>query len=465
MAIWLFYSETCPGFLFSKNNFIKKRRLLYKSESFSIVYKRLRIKAHLMNTPNEQLSVIILKKEHGEALSAEEELLYQQWKETFPQEMNWDQLEPVLKSYFQLEQEKERVLPGIMDLFRQKIAAAQVDMPVAQVDPPMAQKKRRINGLVLLAGAAILVAMLYSAWYLWLRPLHKSPTVQRKETPIRRTDTIRPDMQAITLTLAHGKQIVLGKQDQTIGQQGRCEVMYKNGMLIYEPLQNRGESSADSFNTIQVPAGLQCAVKMPDGSVALLNAQASLKIPLYKDSSVRRVDMTGEITFTVQEDLQVPFIVHTRGIEVKATGTVFTVVSYEEEAFRRVILHHGGIIISNGKLIQPVLQPQVWQANQHQVQMVTSNREKVADLIATIDARKRGVFYFKAATLAEIVPELEHWYNMKLENRETLSFSHLFHIPSISRSLPLEELAKKLEGTKTLKISVKDHTFHITLLQ
>lgn len=72
-------------------------------------------------------------------------------------------------------------------------------------------------------------------------------------------------------------------------------------------------------------------VPLPDGSVADLNTQSSVRVTMAK--SVRRVRLTqGEAWFHVETDPARPFVVEAGLVRVRAVGTAFSVRKYEHGA-------------------------------------------------------------------------------------------------------------------------------------
>jgi transmembrane sensor len=72
-------------------------------------------------------------------------------------------------------------------------------------------------------------------------------------------------------------------------------------------------------------------VPLPDGSMADLNTQSSVRVAMAKET--RRVRLTqGEAWFHVEHDPSRPFIVESGPVRVRAVGTAFSVRKYEHGA-------------------------------------------------------------------------------------------------------------------------------------
>lgn len=61
----------------------------------------------------------------------------------------------------------------------------------------------------------------------------------------------------------------------------------------------------------------------------------------------RDVSLEGEAYFSVAKNKELPFVVHTRDFDVKATGTVFNVQAYPETNDFEAALFEGGVDVSS----------------------------------------------------------------------------------------------------------------------
>ncbi len=97
--------------------------------------------------------------------------------------------------------------------------------------------------------------------------------------------------------------------------------------------ENRAISAKPVYNEVSAAFGTRSMLTLDDGSRVWLNSGSKLKYP--KDFSGRRreVFLTGEAYFEVESDVSRPFIVRTKRLNVRATGTRFNVnVSSIEKA-------------------------------------------------------------------------------------------------------------------------------------
>ncbi len=80
-----------------------------------------------------------------------------------------------------------------------------------------------------------------------------------------------------------------------------------------------------------IPKAEMQTLTLPDGTVAMLNANSTLIYPNEFTGEQRCVYLTGEADFKVKPDPEHPFIVKTADFQVTALGTEFNVAAYSEE--------------------------------------------------------------------------------------------------------------------------------------
>ncbi|NJK96629.1 MAG: FecR domain-containing protein, partial [Bacteroidales bacterium] len=98
-------------------------------------------------------------------------------------------------------------------------------------------------------------------------------------------------------------------------------------VLKPQPFQNAGTT----YYEIKAPLGAKTEITMPDGSKVLLNAGSKLKYNAGFNINNRELSLDGEAFFNVHKNKNLPFIVKTSYIDIKAVGTAFNVKAYNDE--------------------------------------------------------------------------------------------------------------------------------------
>ncbi len=173
------------------------------------------------------------------------------------------------------------------------------------------------------------------------------------------------------------------------------------------PIHVTGNSVTDTL-TVEVPAGQELQIVLPDSTRVWLWANSKLKYPENFTSSTRTVELTGEAFFDVATDSLCPFIVQTQYFITRVYGTEFVVRAYNPStAF--ILLVDGLVSVDVPELdasaeLQPGQAASV-QAGDLQLQAVdTYPWEQWRD----------GFFYFDEESLFKILLEIGRWYNITI---------------------------------------------------
>jgi ferric-dicitrate binding protein FerR (iron transport regulator) len=285
------------------------------------------------------------------------------------------------------------------------------------------------------AAAAVLLAL---AAYGWLQYHAVPPSSTAVVTP--KVD-VAPGKAGAILTLEDGRQVVLDSMGGgVVASQNGTQVVLKNGQLVYDAaVDNNGEVA---YNTMSTPKGRQFSLVLPDGSRVWLNAASSLRYPVVFTGKNRMVEVKGEAYFEVAAS-SMPFRVKVNNeTEVQVLGTHFNINSYEDETNISTTLLEGAVrVVNNEKsaLLKPGQQALV--PGKYQAGGKIGIVEK-ADL-GKVMAWKNGVFNFQDAKLAQVMRQLERWYDIEVVYEGTVP--ELEFIGKMGRDLPLSAVLKGLE--------------------
>jgi ferric-dicitrate binding protein FerR (iron transport regulator) len=170
-----------------------------------------------------------------------------------------------------------------------------------------------------------------------------------------------------------------------------------------------------------VPAGQRAEITLPDGTKAWLNAGSRLSYPSFFDKE-RKVFLSGEGFFDVAENKEIPFIVSTHSIEIKALGTEFNVFCYPESGYTGVYLQQGSVKVyfPSSETSGVVLSPE-----QYLVQ--EGKQLKYSRMDSDELLWREGIYSFKKQKLGNIIEKLELYYDVKIivKDREILNYEYV----------------------------------------
>ncbi|MDP2112655.1 MAG: DUF4974 domain-containing protein [Bacteroidota bacterium] len=216
---------------------------------------------------------------------------------------------------------------------------------------------------------------------------------------------------------------------------------------LTQQYSNLLENKHDQKITVIAPIGARIAVDLPDGSKAWLNSGSEISYPVIFNTSERRVSLTGEAYFKVQNG-ETPFFVSNLGPEIKVYGTEFNVNSYTDEDFVTVALAEGKISLDlKGK--EEFLTPgevSVFDRTKNSIAIEKSD-------VFVHSSWREGKYIFRDTPLSSILRILQrqHNVNIQLLNPELGNYRYNATINNES----LEQILQMLSLTAPLKYDYK----------
>lgn len=277
--------------------------------------------------------------------------------------------------------------------------------------------------------AAAIVFLLGTSLYFWNQP--KSVITAAK------SNKIEPGKKGAILTLANGEEVVLDTLGNgLISTQNGAKVLLQNGQLAYDPT---GDASSEIiYNTITTPNGREFQVRLPDGTLVWLNAASSLRYPTVFTGKERKVEITGEAYFEVAANAEMPFRVNANHkTDIEVLGTHFNVNAYDNESSVNTTLLEGAVRVQ-AVVLKPGQQAQV--ADGDEVKVVNDVN------LETVMAWKNGLFNFQDKSLAEVMRQLERWYDLKVVYEKGIP--DIRFGGEMSRDMDLPGLLRSLEASK-----------------
>ena len=233
-------------------------------------------------------------------------------------------------------------------------------------------------------------------------------------------------------------QLILGNGKNVQIAEKESEIVYQpNGKIVINKKDTVGADPAtekQNVNQLIVPFGKNASVKLPDGSVAYLNAGSRLIYPSVFDTQKREVLLIGEGFFEITHKNEVPFVVRTNEIEVEVMGTEFNVTAYPSDNIIETVLVSGKVKVrkSGFHLINSeyILEPN---------QRAAYNRLEAETKITSVDVMNyvswhNGYLNFDTSDLNRIIKKLERYYDVRI-----ILADPVLGIKTISGKLKLEE--------------------------
>lgn len=274
-------------------------------------------------------------------------------------------------------------------------------------------------------------------------------------------NTIHPAKNAATLKLADGKVISLNESKTGIVID-IAALTYDDGTAVVlnsaaeKQLQSEADEKAGNL-TVSTPTGRQYQLILPDGSKVWLNASSALTFPtVFSAKGNRIITLIGEAYFEVAKDKSRPFIVKTNTQEVKVLGTHFNINSNHSTV--RTTLLEGSIAVSplgyvNGQEGLALSSAAVLLKPGEQAVQKSGKIEVISVDTEQAVSWKDGWFYFKSASLSEVLNEAAKWYDLRITyksdvpaDRFTGKVPRTASLGMFIKVLQLSDVKFKLEG-------------------
>jgi len=157
----------------------------------------------------------------------------------------------------------------------------------------------------------------------------------------------------------------------------------------------------------------KATITLPDGSLAYLNTNTSLRFPRKFESGHRLVELDGEAFFEVVSDKAAVFEVQSQGVRTKVLGTRFNVKAHRKSAVKVAVQQGSVAVYQQGmeKETRVNLQPN---------QMATVFPDRGEIRVEEVDpegflAWKAQSVSFDLATFDEVIHRLAAIYNYSID--------------------------------------------------
>lgn len=169
------------------------------------------------------------------------------------------------------------------------------------------------------------------------------------------------------------------------------------------------------------------SVRLPDGTLVMLNASSRLTYPENFSENKREVSLSGQAFFNVISDPKRPFIVKTKKMNVTALGTAFEVFSFDEDKSAETILLSGCIKVA----------PRNKEGTEERDYILTPNKRLsyIEGHTVRVDSVNASMYSawrtgqslcFKNEKLSMILPRIEKWYGQKVKCAPKLADHYRF---------------------------------------
>ena len=247
-----------------------------------------------------------------------------------------------------------------------------------------------------------------------------------------------PYTQNITITTESGEQQILGvKQSDSL--------LIAKGIEVDNKSINYRNTEKEEKQTLNIPRGQDFKITLSDGTEIWLNAESTLTYPSKFNGTERVVELVGEGYFKVAKDKEHPFIVHANTLSTRVSGTEFNMRAYHDNTPH--------VTLVEGKVhVKTMEQDQEIELSPGEDASMDSNGWLIVQNVDTYSyvQWKNGYFYFDDAPLEDVIHELERWYNVRFEVKDSSILPLRIHYVANRR----EDITKAIENLNTLGLCI-----------
>lgn len=198
----------------------------------------------------------------------------------------------------------------------------------------------------------------------------------------------------------------------------KSEIEYKSdGQIVInkkDTVHSSTEVAKQNLNELFVPYGKNASIKLPDGTLAYINAGSRLVYPSKFEGDKRVVSLIGEGYFDVSHNPEMPFMIETGSLNIEVLGTKFDLSAYPADKIIETVLVEGKVRISKPGFHlsnkEYILEPN---------QRAAFNTETKETSISGVDVESyvswhQGYLIFETQELNRVIKKLERYYNIKI---------------------------------------------------
>jgi transmembrane sensor len=201
-------------------------------------------------------------------------------------------------------------------------------------------------------------------------------------------------------------------------------------VTVYLIINYKNSPKKEGPKTFAAAYGERKNFQLPDGCMVTLNGGSKIHINEHYGISSRDIYLEGEAFFDVKHNKELPFIVHTSAMDIKALGTAFDVKAYPDEKITEASLVNGLVEVTlkadkNYKVMLHPNQKVQWREPDGNPEpgekTKISENSAVQDITRTDEgavketAWTQNKLVFAHESFEDIAILLERWYGVKIE--------------------------------------------------
>lgn len=236
------------------------------------------------------------------------------------------------------------------------------------------------------------------------------------------------------------------------------------GVLFLFHSLNNNNTPRISFHEVHVPKGNRSFLKLPDGSQIWINSDSYIKYPDHFSSDKRKVLLEGEAYFDIAKNKELPFIVSTKGFQIKVLGTAFNVSSYATDDFYETTIIEGQVEVESQVLKQKGSTEKILLKPKQRLFFDKKQKKVVVDSVDVdiYTSWKEGIIHFQNQRFDHIAKKLGrvYNYNIYIEDEQLKSFRYT---GKFNLNESIKSVMEVIALTTPIKLKINENEIFIQL--
>ncbi len=213
--------------------------------------------------------------------------------------------------------------------------------------------------------------------------------------------------------------LISGGKKINIAHKSRIGLTGEGKALVTDSSGSPKELSlaATELNKLVVPYGKRTNLALSDGTEVWLNSGTQLDFPSKFTGEKREIYVNGEIFIDVAHNSRIPFVVHTRDMDIYVQGTSFNISAYQDDNRKTVVLVDGKVRIET--------------AGNYTAELLPNEKLEITDNDITkepVNALEyiswtKGLLEFDETPVSEILRKIGRYYNVQFESDEEITLN------------------------------------------
>ncbi len=165
-----------------------------------------------------------------------------------------------------------------------------------------------------------------------------------------------------------------------------------------------------NYASYESPAGERSKIELPDGSTIWLQPNSKIKYPKEFKADLREIEFSGQGYFDIQENPEIPFVVHIDNMNVTVLGTQFYIKANQSNDLIETGLISGKVKISTSR-IERILSPNNVLVYSKSLKDIKESK----DLLNNKFHWDNGSIVFENCRFVDVLTEISDWYDIDLE--------------------------------------------------